>query len=105
MNYSIETAILNTMLECEYFHNEKPFKLDSQVFTYPYNKRVAERINETIDKEDSLSLLSFLIQDKSANTKHEQDFLEILTQTPLVISVARKYHDYLKMEYVRKMVK
>lgn len=100
--YNTECALLNTMLQCEYFYGEKPFKLDERFFNYPYNKSIVKQINEAIDKGKSLSLLAFMLQDKTAGTKYEQDFISIIHQNPLTIEVAHKYHRLLKELFINK---
>lgn len=95
MSVDIENAILCTFLLSNDMGEDltNVYKLNTSIFTSPYRKRIAERINETEDH--AYGYLSFLIENDTQGTIYEQDFINILSQTPLGLGFSKKYHDKL----------
>ncbi len=96
MQINIENAILSTFL----FANETTdnldwtFKMDSNVFSSPFRQRVAEKINNVSD--GAYGFLSYELEESVVGTQYEQDFIDILAQTPL--SNADKYYNKLVLD-------
>ncbi len=89
------------------FHDQKNiFKLNTSYFNSPFKKRVAERINELIDKgSHSFQLLSTKIEDSIKGSNYELEFLNIMAQTPMDLKIAREYHDdFLREKYKEKII-
>ncbi len=93
MKQNIENAILSTFLFANEMSNDLSwiFKLDTSIFSNPFRKRVAEKINAVED--DAYGFLSYELEESVSGTQFEQDFIDILAQTPL--SNTKKYHDKL----------
>lgn len=94
----IECAILATFLYAnEYEENlDYIYKLDISIFTTPYRKRIAEKINGV--KDGAYGFLSYEIEELSQGTVYEDDFLRILEQTSLSLEYSKKFHDELLAE-------
>ncbi len=90
---NIENAILSTFLFANEMSNDLTwiFKLDTSIFSNPFRKRVAAKINDVED--DAYGFLSYEIEESVIGTQYEQDMIEILAATP--ITNAKKYHDKL----------
>jgi len=96
MRVNIENAILSTFL---YANDTTPnlgwiFKLETSIFTSPFRKRIAQKINEVED--GAYGFLAYEIEESVTGTNFQTDFMDILTQTPL--SIVKKYHDKLVKE-------
>ena len=91
MKQNTENAILSTFLFANEMSNDLSwiFKLDTSIFSSPFRKRVAEKMNAVDD--EAYGFTSYEIEESVSGTQFEQDFIEILAQTPL--SNAKKYHD------------
>ena len=93
---NIEEAILVTFLfahELE-LNLEEVFTLDVDVFSTEYKKSIVKNINS--HKSEFYSAISLILDEKAENTKYEYEFLNILSQTPLTFSLAKKYHSQLQ---------
>ena len=92
---SVEDAILSSFLFAPIMSDTKKlFKLNVDYFTTAFRKRVAENINKAIDN-DTLGMLDTTIEEKVTGTRFHIVYLDILAQTPMPISLAKKYHDDL----------
>ena len=101
----IEDAILSTFLFSNDFglNMDEVFKLDVKAFTSPYSQRVAERINSVSD--GCYGYLMTQIEEKTVGTVHEAELIDIMAQTPLVFSIAKRYHnDLVKQNRLRGAV-
>lgn len=67
------------------------FKLDSIVFTSPFRKRIAEKINNVED--EAYSFLSYQIEESVTGTSYEMEWISILAKNSLHLSIVKKYHD------------
>lgn len=103
---NIEDAILNTFFECELMGVTKDqlFKLDERNFLSHFKRRVVFRINECIDKNESLSLLAYTLVEKCKGSR-EDEMLEICCQNPLTIQIAKDYHNYLTKKRIERDLK
>ena len=98
MRQDIENSILATFLYANDMGDniEDAYKLDTAIFTSPYRQRIAEKINDVQD--GAYGFLSYEIEESTQGTVYEQDFINILAQTPLGIKYSKKYHDKLQSE-------
>lgn len=89
----IENGILSTFL----FANElEPnldfvFELDTSIFTSPFRKRVAEKINAVDD--GAYGFLQVQIEESVDGTEFHQDYCDMIAQNSLTL--VKKYHDDL----------
>lgn len=95
MRVNIENAILSSFFFANDLGDDLShiYKLDESIFTSSFRKRVAVRLNAV--KDGFYGFESHLIQDSVEGTKFEEDFLDILAQTTMPLSVSKKYHDKL----------
>lgn len=103
---SVEDAILSSFLFAPMMNDTKSlFKLNVNYFTTSFGKRVAENINEAIEK-DTLGMLDTMIEEKVTSTRFHIVYIEILAQTPMPISLAKQYHnDFLRKRYNSNLAK
>ena len=91
----IENAILSTFLGINEVNEnlEDVYKLDLSVFTSPFRKRVAEKINNIQD--DAYGFLSYEIEEACEGTVSAFDYSEMNGQNYLGLKYSKKYHDKL----------
>ena len=100
---NIENAVINSFFEAELMgvQRDQLFKLDERNFLSSFKKRIAQRINECIDKGTSVSLLAHELYEKCKGS-YEDELLEITAQNPLPIFIAKDYHDYLAKKRIER---
>jgi len=80
-------------------------RLSEDAFTSDFRRRVATKINATASVDKAYSVLSYDLESSIENTPYEQDWINILAQTPLPLTLAKRYHDDIRKEYdIRKLV-
>jgi len=100
---NIENAVLSsfvfgTMIEMY----PKYFKLDALSFTTPLKRKLAAVINTELEQEQP-TIDYVITQFEESLKSHEQDeFLDILSQTPLNMETAKKYHQDLIAKRVKR---
>jgi len=100
---NIEDAIINTFFEADWMwvKNEQLFKLDERNFSTHFKKRIVERINRCLEKNESLSLLAMQISEKCKGY-YEDEFLRITAQSALPVFMAKDYHSYLTKKRIER---
>jgi len=95
MRTNIENAILSTFLFANDLGEDlnEVYPLDTSIFTSPFRKRVAEKINAV--KDDAYGFESYQIEESVKETQFQQDFIDILAQNSLGLGFSKKYHDKL----------
>lgn len=95
---NIENAILTTFLDANDLFDDisKVYKLDVDIFTSSFRRRVAESINSVDD--GNYGYLGFEIENKVIGTNFFNDYLEMTAQTSLGLGFSKKYHDALVKE-------
>ena len=83
--------------------SEQVFKLDSKIFTTSYRRAVADKINDETDNGRNYDLLLVTLTDHTIGTKFEQDLLDIASQTPMSISVAKRMQADLQAEHKKRI--
>lgn len=85
---NIERVVLSSYLQIDLttdysFKNNTRKILDVDMFIIPFHKRIAERINKSIQIKEPLPFLFCTIQDKIMGTGYENDLLLIEATIPL----------------------
>lgn len=105
--YKIECTVLNTFISGgEYIeHNIEPFKMESKYFVNDLNKMLCERIMKQIDNNMSMGILSLKLEAwiRDVKPKYKNDFLSIICNGVLPMSVAKKYYDEMKVQYIERL--
>jgi len=105
MQMNIERSIIASYVYFEQvgvWGQEKPLTIDCELFTIPFHKRIMEKANQTIKKDDSLSLLFLDIQEKVEGTYYEDLWIYILATNPLDKHAFKKYLEVLKIRKIRR---
>ena len=105
----VENAILSSFIfhgTMDFHENKSIFKLNVKFFNTGFRKRLAENINDAIDKGvTNFQLLATQIEDKVEDTKFYIDFIEVISQTPIELDLAKEYHDeFLGKKYREKVL-
>lgn len=101
----------NAILSCFLFSNDtgldtaEAFELKSDIFTSSFRRSIAEKINDETHNEKQYSYLNFTMDGHVLGTKNEQEWIEILAQTPLIFSVSERIHVDLIKEYEGRLAK
>lgn len=95
MSINTQNAILATFLYANDTGEDlsQVYTLDTNIFTSPFRKRIAEKINAVED--NAYGFLSWSIQDSIADTNYEHEWTDLLSQTSLGLGFSKKYHDKL----------
>ena len=96
-----ENAVLASFLYSDDMgeDTDKAFLLAEDAFMSEFRKRVAVKINATTTVDKAYSVLSYDIENSVSNTVFEQDWINVLAQTPLPLTLAKRYHDDIRSEY------
>jgi hypothetical protein len=102
-----ENAVLSSFLYSNDMGEDtsKAFLLSEDAFTSAFRRRVATRINATTATDKAYSFLSYEIENTIGGTIYENAWLDILAQTPLPFSLARRYHNDIRKDYSDETVK
>ena len=102
-----ENALLATFLYADDFGIDKTdaFILDSNIFTSSYRRALANKINDETKGDKFYGYLLTTVGDLTVGTKFGQEYMDILDQTPLCFSVAKRYYDDLEVAYKERIVK
>ena len=102
-----ENSLLSSFLWADDIGSNKDnaFKLNSNIFTSEFRRAVANKINDETDNEKMYGFLSVTLGDHTSGTKFEQDWIDIIAQTPLILCQAKRMHDDLKTEHKERIAK
>jgi len=94
----VENAILSTFLSANDVGDdlENIYKLNVNIFTTPFRKKVAIKINEVED--DAYGFLSYKIEESCEGTVFAHEYNEMNGQLSLGLLFSKKYHDDLIKE-------
>ena len=101
----------NAILSCFLFSDDtgldttESFELQSNIFTSSFRRALADKINSETNNEKQYSYLNFTMDGHVLGTENEQEWIEILAQTPLIFSVSKRIHTDLIKEYGDRLVK
>lgn len=106
LTLEIELSVLSSFLDCEKYNDTKYFYLNEEVFISDFNKTIANKINDHVAKNKSLTLFKAkLIDFASSKPKIQQNVLNIISTTPLPMGVAKKYYEDLKLQLIERKLK
>jgi len=105
--YKIECAVLNTFISGgEYVeHNIEPFKMESKYFQGELNKMLCDRVMKQIEDDLSMGVLSIKLSAwvRDIQPRYKSDFLNIICNGVLPMSVAKKYYEEMKIQYMERL--
>lgn len=103
----MENSLLATFLYADDLGCDKNelFKLNDKIFTSEFRRAVANKINDELDSDKMIGFLLVTIEGHTKGTKYEQDLADIMSQTPLPISVSSRMHSTLENEYKERIAK
>lgn len=78
------------------------FVLDQSAFTSSFRRATANKINDETNGDKMYGFLSVTLQDHTAGTSYEQDWIDIIAQTPMPLSVVKRMHEGLLQEHSDK---
>ncbi len=102
-----ENAVLSAFifLDDMNYDKQETFILDSEVFTSSYRRAVAGKINDETNQDKMYGYLGVTLEEHTKGTKFEQDWIDIIAQTPLILCQAKRMHDDLKTEHKERIAK
>jgi len=105
--YKIECTVLNTFISGGELveHNIEPFKMESKYFTNDFNKMLCKRVMKQLDDNMSMGVLSIKLEAwvRDIQPRHKSDFLNIICNGVLPMSVAKKYYEEMKIQYMERL--
>lgn len=105
--YIIECTVLNTFLGTSELigFNIEPFKMESKYFSNEFNKLICERIMKELDNDGCMSLLETKLNAwvRDIKPKYQAPFLNIISKCPIPMSVAKKYYEEMKIQYMERL--
>jgi len=102
-----ENAILASFLYSDDMGTDKTqaFILDDVVFTSSYRRATANKINDETKGDKMYGYLSITLEGHTEGTIYEQDWIDILAQTPMPFNVINKVYDDLVVEHKSRIIK
>ncbi len=102
-----ENAVLASFLYSDDMGTDKTesFELDSNIFTSSYRRATANKINDETNGDKQYGYLSITLEALTENTEFEQEWINILAQTPMPFSVVKRIYADLQKEYKARIVK
>ncbi len=100
-----ENAVLASFLYADDMGTDKTqaFELDSNIFTSSYRRATANKINDETNGDKQYGYLSVTLGDLTEGTEFEQEWINILAQTPMPFSVVKRMHNDLEIEYKKRL--
>ena len=102
-----ENSLLSSFLWADDIGSNKDnaFKLNSNIFTSEFRRAVANKINNETDNEKMYGFLSVTLEDHTAGTTYEQEWIDIIAQTPMTFESSKRMHENLEVEYKERLAK
>lgn len=102
-----ENCILSSFLYADDMgmNKDEAFVLNESIFTSSYRRATASKINDETNNDKYYGYLSVTLQEHTKDTRFEQDWTDIISQTPLPFSVVKRIHSDLAMEYKNRISK
>jgi len=105
--YKIECTVLGTFLNTPELigFNTEPFKMESKYFANDFNKLICERLMKELEHSGSPSLLEIKLSAwvRDVKIKYQQAYSNITTSKPIPMSVAKKYYEEMKIQYMERL--
>jgi len=93
---NIERTVLSSYLQIDlttdFLKDNTRKKLDVSIFIIPFHKRIAERINDAINKKEPLPFLLCMLQDKITGTSYESELLLIEASSPISLDCGLEWY-------------
>ncbi len=86
-------------------NKDDTFRLNANVFTSEFRRAVANKINDETDTDKMYGFLSVTLEDHTRNTKFEQEWIDIIAQTPMTFVPSKRMHENLEVEYKERLAK
>ncbi|WP_148224948.1 hypothetical protein [Nitratifractor salsuginis] len=84
------------------------YELEPSMFSTPFRRRVAERINEETAGDRAYQVLSTILEESVDGTKYEHDMIEILGASPFDLKSSKRIYDEIvrarKLEAARGLL-
>ena len=102
-----EHSILATFLYADDtgINKDNTFKLDQNVFTSEFRRAVANKINDETETDKMYGFLSVTLEEHTKNSKFEQDWIDIISQSPMTFNSSKRIHEALELEYKERVAK
>tara|TARA_R110002073_G_scaffold131310_2_gene278029 strand:+ start:1500 stop:1853 length:354 start_codon:yes stop_codon:yes gene_type:complete len=105
--YKIECTVLSTFLFTPELlgFNTEAFKMESKYFTNDFNKMICVRVMKELDDNGSMSLLEIKLSAwvRDVKKQYQAPMMELLTASPIPLSVAKKYYEEMKIQYFERL--
>ncbi len=100
-----ENCVLASFLYADDVDTDKTqaFELDSNIFTSSYRRATANKINDETSGDKMYGYLSITLEGLTEGTEFEQEWINILAQTPMPFSVVKRIHNDLEIEYKKRL--
>ena len=102
-----ENSILASFLYIDDMGENKDevFIIDSNIFTSAYRRAVANKINDETKTDQNYGFLSVTLENDTAGTTFEQDWIDIIAQTPFPLTVAKRMNEKLVTKHKERIAK
>ncbi len=81
------------------------FELNTKIFTSKYRQSVAEQINKESAGDRCFSMLNVTLEEKTHKTVYESNWLDILGQSWIPLTLAKQYYRLLEQEYRNRIIR
>ena len=104
LTYNIECTVLASFLYNEKYLNEPCFNVEGKHFTNSFNILIADRINESIKKGESIELLNVKLDSWIKNKKPEylQFWINIISALPMSMPIANEHYIELRRKSFKR---
>ena len=106
---NLENAVLCSFLFMDdvQMGSEHPyiFELDPSVFTSEYRKSVAKQINAEAAGSRYFGMLNLTLEEKTRGTVYESQWLDILSQCWVPLTMAKQYYRLLERAYKEEIIR
>ena len=105
-----ENVILASFLDVDdlMMNKEDTFLLSEDAFTSEFRKRIATKINATTSTDKAYGFLRYELETSVEGSIYEQQWSEISginAQTPLPLTLAKRYHNDVRKAYNEAIIK
>jgi len=102
-----ENAVLSAFLFANDTHEDlsNAFLMDVDVFSTKLQKRIVEKLNEETKGDKMYGYQSITIESAIAKSPLLAEWIEILAQLPMPLSVAKRVYDDLEKEHRQRIAR
>lgn len=100
-----ENAIISSFLFANDVHEnlDDAFILDESIFSTNFKKRIVAKLNEETNGDQMYGYQNIAIEEKVKDTPLVVEWIEILAQNPIPLSVAKRLYDDLVKERMQRI--